>query len=305
MQFSWDHIRTFQAVAQHGSLLAASRHLGLTQPTVGRHIDLLEETLGFPLFTRGREGVRLTDKGADLVASAAEMLGTATQFGRVASGLEERIEGTIRISANEILGALLLPGLIARFMVEHPNIEIEIDVSNEASNLLQRDADIAVRMFRPTQNDLVARKVREVPLGLFAHRTYLDRHPAPRSIADLAEHVLLGQDRNPSLIAAYGAFGLKLETRSFQFRCDNNIATINAIRAGIGIGPLHLGMAAGWPDVVQVLPDLAIPSLELWLACHADVRHNKRIRLLMDYLARELREPYAAEFDEGDPLRKS
>ena len=185
MQFSWDHIRTFHAVANQGSLLAASRHLGLTQPTVGRHIDLLEERLGFRLFTRGREGMRLTEKGADLVATASEMLGTAADFERVASGLEERIEGTIRISANEIVGALLLPGLVAEFMAEHPMIEIEVEVSNEATNLLQRDADIAVRMFRPTQNDLVARKIRDLPLGLYAHKSYLERHPNPRTVDDL------------------------------------------------------------------------------------------------------------------------
>jgi len=293
MQNSWDHIRTFQAVATHGSLLAASRHLGLTQPTVGRHIDLLEERLGFPLFIRGRDGMQLTDKGADLVATAGEMLGQATDFERVASGLEERIEGTIRISANEIVGGLLLPGFIAELMGTHPMIEIEIEVSNAASNLLRRDADIAVRMFRPKQNDLVARKIRDVPLGLFAHESYLARHPAPRSVDDLTAHVLLGQDRNPSLLAAYAAVGLKLEPGDFQFRCDNNIATISAIRAGMGIGPLHMGMAAQWPDVVQVLPDLDVPSLELWLACHGDVRHNKRIRLVMDFLGEKLKEPYS------------
>ncbi|MCP4384574.1 MAG: LysR family transcriptional regulator [Hyphomicrobiales bacterium] len=294
MHFSWDHIRTFHAVAKHGSLLAASRHLDLTQPTVGRHIDLLEDRLGFTLFTRGREGMRLTDKGADLVATAGEMLGTAADFERVASGLEERIEGTIRISANEIVGALLLPGMVAEFMAENPMIEIEIEVSNEVTNLLQRDADIAIRMFRPTQNDLVARKVRDLPLGLFAHESYLGRHPEPESVDDLAAHVLVGQDRNPSLIAAYGAFGLALAPDGFQFRCDNNIASINAVRAGIGIGPLHVGMASRWPDVVQVLPDLPVPSLELWLACHADVRHNKRIRMVMDFLAQRMKAPYDA-----------
>ena len=292
MPVSWDHIRTFHAVAQHGSLLSASRHLGLTQPTVGRHIDLLEERLGYALFTRGREGMRLTEKGSDLVAAASEMQGSATGFERAASGLEERIEGTIRISANEILGALLLPGLVAEFMADHPMIEIEIEVSNDVTNLLQRDADIAVRMFRPTQNDLVARRIRELPLGLFAHETYLERCPAPRSKEDLKEHVLLGQDRNPSLIKAFDALGLPVKRHGFQFRCDNNIATIGAIRAGIGIGPLHLGMARCWPDLVQILPDLPIPPLELWLACHADVRHNKRIRLVMDFLATALKTPY-------------
>ena len=292
MHYSLDHIRTFHAVAKHGSLLAASRHLGLTQPTAGRHIDLLEETLGLSLFVRGREGMRLTEKGADLVTAAGELMGNATEFERVATGLEEKIEGVIRLSANQIFGTLLLPGIIAGFMSEHPEINVEVEVSNEVTNLLQRDADIAIRLFRPTQNDLVTRKVTELPMGLFAHENYLARNPAPKSIDDLRHHVLLGQDRDPSLIGAYRAAGLELTPTDFAFRCDNDIAEINAVRAGIGIGPLHLGMARNWPSIVQVLPKLPIHTYELWLACHADVRHNKRIRLLMDYLSAKLRLPY-------------
>lgn len=293
MMSSWDHIRTFYAVANHGSLLAAARHLGLTQPTVGRHIGLLEDRLGFSLFVRGREGMQLTDKGVDLVATAGEMLSTAAEFERRAAGLEERIEGTIRISANEIFGALLLPGVIADFMAAHPMIEIEVEVSNEVTNLLRRDADIAIRMFRPTQNDLIARKIGALSLGLFAHQSYLEKYGQPEDKKDLLSHVLLGQDRNPSLLQAYAAMGLDLAPDRFQFRCDNNIATISAIRAGIGIGPLHVGMARQWGDVAPVLPELAIPPLELWIACHAGVRHNKRIRLVMDFLAEKLKDPYA------------
>ncbi len=294
MHYSLDHIRTFHAVAQHGSLLAASRHLGLTQPTAGRHIDLLEETLGLSLFVRGREGMRLTEKGTDLVTTAGELMGNASEFERVAIGLEEKIEGVVRLSANQIFGTLLLPGVIAGFMEEHPEIEIEIDVSNEVSNLLQRDADIAIRLFRPTQNDLVARKVTELPMGLFAHESYLSRYPTPKSPDDLRQHVLLGQDRNPSLIGAYRMAGLELAPTDFAFRCDNDVAEVNAVRAGIGIGPLHVGMAKQWPSIVRVLPELPVPPFELWLACHADVRHNKRIRMVMNYLASKMRSPYKA-----------
>lgn len=294
MDISLDHIRTFHAVATHGSLLAASKQLRLTQPTVGRHIDLLEEALGISLFTRGREGMQLTDKGADLVAAAAEMMQDATEFQRVATGLEEKIAGVVRLSVNEILGSLLLPGILSDFMIRHPEITIEIDVSNVASNLLKRDADIAIRMFRPMQNDLIARKVTELPMGLFAHQDYLDRHPTPDTIQDLKQHVLIGLDRSPALIAAYRALGLEVSPDDFAFRCDSDVAEINAVRAGIGIGPLHLGMAKHWSQVVQVLPDLPIPPFELWLACHADVRHNKRVRLVMDFLATALKDPYAA-----------
>jgi DNA-binding transcriptional LysR family regulator len=292
MNLSLDHIRTFHAVVKHGSLLAASQHLGITQPTAGRHIDLLEDTLGLSLFIRGREGMRLTEKGADLVSAADEFMGNAVEFERVASGLEEKINGVVRLSANQIFGTLLLPGIVAGLMQTHPEIEIEVDVSNEVSNLLQRDADVAIRLFRPTQNDLIARKVTELPMGLFAAKSYLSRNPAPNTVSDLKQHILIGQDRNPSLIGAYKAVGLELLPGDFAFRCDNDVAEINAVCSGIGIGPLHMGMAARWPSVVQILPDLPIHTYELWLACHADVRHNKRIRLVMDYLAEALGSPY-------------
>lgn len=294
MSFQLDHIRTFHAVAECGSLLAASRQLGMTQPTVGRHIDLLEEALGLSLFTRGRNGMQLTPKGADLIATAREMMTTATEFERVAAGLEDRVEGTVRISANEIFGTLLLPGLLASFISQFPEIEVELDVSNQASNLLQRDADIAIRLFRPEQNDLIARKIVDLPLGLFAHTTYLKRMPVPRSVEDLKHHTLIGQDRHTGLINAYEAAGVVLRPNDFGFRCDNDIAEINAVRAGIGIGPLHMGMASRWSDVTQILPDIAVPPLELWLACHADVRHSKRIRVVMDFLAEQLKAPYAS-----------
>ena len=131
-------------------------------------------------------------------------------------------------------------------------------------------------------------------MGLFAHESYLSRYLVPKSLSDLWQHVLIGQDRDPSLIGAYRAAGLELAPPDFAFRCDNDVAEINAVRSGIGIGPLHVGMAARWHSIVQVLPDLPIPPFELWLACHADVRHNKRIRLVMDHLAAKLKSPYEA-----------
>lgn len=295
MQYSWDHIRSFNAVVQHGSLLGAARKLGLTQPTVGRHIDLLEEAMGFALFTRGREGMRLTEKGADLSASSDAMSRVATDFERVASGLEENVQGTVRISANEIFGAMLLPELLADFLAAWPDIEVEIAVSNDASNLLQRDADIAVRMFRPTQNDLIARKVRELPMGLYAHEAYFTRHGAPSDLGDLSHHTLVGLDRSPLLIDGFRAAGLEMEPSAFRFRSDSLIAGITAVRAGIGIGPMHVELADKWPNLRRVLPELPVPSLDLWLVCHKDVRHNRRVRLLMDHLAERLKSPYAQQ----------
>ena len=294
MTIQWTLIRTFDAVAKTGSLSGASRQLGLTQPAISRHIDLLEEQLRIQLFQRSHEGMRLTAKGADLVTVARDMTSSATSFARIATGLEEEIGGTVRISANDVMGILILPELLADFQQLHPNIELELSITNAASNLLQRDADLAVRMFRPVQNDLVAKKVADLPLGFYAHQRYLSVHGQPKSVADLLDHRMIGFDRETSMLAAAKEQGLNLTASNFSFRSDNILAHIQAIRAGIGIGVGHKGMAANWPEVEPVLEEFVLPSLELWIVCHSDVHHNQRIRHTMDFLCQQLKSPYAS-----------
>ena len=292
MRYSWDYIRTFQAVAETGSLSAAARALQITQPTVGRHIDLLEDALNMPLFVRSREGMSLTQQGADLVAEAKMMETAATGFERHAAGLEEDVTGVVRISANEIFGVMILPRILPRFMQDNPGIEVELLVSNSAANLLQRDADVAIRMFRPTQNDLLARKIADLSLGFFGRRDYLSAHGEPQTLGDLRSHRFIGMDRETSLIDVGRMLGETFTPSDFAFRCDNILTHIEAIRSGVGIGVTHQDLAANWPKVDQVLPDIQLPSLDLWIACHSEVRHNKRIRAVMDFLGEALQRPY-------------
>ena len=292
MQYSWDLIRTFQAVAQTGSLSAAARALQLTQPTVGRHIDLLEDALNLPLFVRSREGMTLTQKGADLVAEATMMEAAATGFERHAAGLDEETTGVVRISANEIMGVMILPRILPKFIQANPGIEVELVISNSAANLLQRDADVAIRMFRPLQNDLVARKVADLSLGFFGQRDYLSANGKPQTLSDLRSHRVIGLDRETALIDVSKSLGETFTLRDFVFRCDNILTHIEAIRAGVGIGVTHQGLAAHWPEVDQILPAVQLPSLDLWVACHSEVRHNKRIRTVMDFLGKALQQPY-------------
>ena len=293
MRYSWDFIRSFRAVAETGSLSAAARALQLTQPTVGRHIDLLEEALNLPLFVRSREGMKLTQKGADLVTEAAEMETAATGFERRVAGLDKDVKGIVRISANEIFGVMILPGILPEFMQDNPEIEVELTVSNSAANLLKRDADVAIRMFRPTQNDLVARKIAELPLGFYAQRDYLSLKGVPEALDDLQAHRFIGLDRETSIIDAARSLGKSFDTGDFAFRCDNILSHIEAIKSGLGIGITHQGLAKNWHDVDQVLRDVALPPLELWIACHSDVRYNKRIRAVMDFLGQSLKSPYS------------
>jgi DNA-binding transcriptional LysR family regulator len=220
------------------------------------------------------------------------MMASATELERRATGSDETLSGVVRVSANEILGVLTLPRLLPDFMEENPGIEVEIEVSNSAANLLKRDADIALRMFRPVQSDLVARKITEIPLGLYAHRDYLAAHPAPQSLDDLHLHRFIGFDRDRSLIEAAAAMGETFTPSDFSFRSDSMLAQIEAIAAGAGIGVTHQGLAQRMPGVERVLASLPLPNLELWIACHSDIRFNKRIRLLLDYLATRLKTPY-------------
>ena len=232
MYYSWDLIRTFQAVARTGSLSAAARALQLTQPTVGRHIDLLEDALKLPLFVRSRDGMALTAKGADLVAEASEMEIAATGFERHAAGLDKKMDGVVRISANEIIGVMILPRILPEFMQANPGIEVELIISNSAANLLQRDADVAIRMFRPTQNDLLARKVAELPLGFFGLRDYLSANGVPQTLGDLRSHRFIGLDRETSMIDAGRMLGESFIPKDFAFRCDNILTHIESHQSG-------------------------------------------------------------------------
>lgn len=292
MPYSWDFIKTFQTVAETGSLSAAARALQITQPTVGRHIDLLEDALNVPLFVRSREGMTLTQKGADLVVEATMMGNAAAGFARHAAGLDEGVTGVVRISANEVFGVMILPRILPAFMQDNPGIEVELIVSNSAANLLQRDADVAIRMFRPTQNDLIARKIADLPLGFFGCRDYLSATGEPKTLGDLRAHRFIGMDRETSLIDVGKMLGEAFTRNDFAFRCDNILAHVEAIRSGVGIGVTHKGLAARWSNVDQVLPDIQLPSLDLWIACHSEVRHNTRIRSVMDFLAKALQRPY-------------
>lgn len=304
MKFSWDLIRTFDAVAHTGSLLAAAGALGVSQPTVGRHIDLLEEALSVSLFTRSRDGMTLTEAGANLVSTSKEMVSTAEAFQRRAAGLDTQASGVVRISANDIFGVHILPPLLRDFMDIYPEVEIELDITNAAANLSRRDADLALRMFRPTQSDLVARKVAELRLGFYAHRRYLKRYGVPARFSDLKTHRFIGFDREMFHIQAAKGLGETVVASDFRFRCDNLLAHIEGVKNGLGVGILHRGLAAGLDDVVSILGDIPLPSLELWLACHSEVRYNKRVRLLVDFLADRLRTPYPSAGASGRPQRR-
>lgn len=288
-EIDWNLIRSFVAVAETGSLSAAARRLAASQPTLGRHIAELEQALGVTLFRRGRQGYVLTEAGSLLFERGRAVSEEATAFSRLALGSVEAIEGTVRIAASEIVAAHVLPEMLARLGTEEPGIEVEIVASNQVENLLRRDADIAIRMVQPAQNELVARKVTDIPLSACAARTYLDRRGRPQRPEELGEHDLVGFDRSDDLVRGLERFVPGLTRHAFRLRSDNHIVLWEAVRAGNGISIAQAPLIRRDPLMEVVLPGLPLPALPVWLAMHRDVRASVRIRRVADFLHEELK----------------
>jgi DNA-binding transcriptional LysR family regulator len=285
----WNLIRSFVAVAEEGSLSAAARRLSSSQPTIGRHIAELEAALGLSLFRRGRRGYEPTETGLTLLERARLMNEHANAFLRLATGSTEEIGGTVRITASEVVSAYVLPDILARLGEAEPAIEIELVASNRLGNLLGRDADIAIRMTEPTQLDLIARKIAEIPIAICAARSYLERRGRPQGPEDLPHHDLVGFDRDNDIIAGFRAFGVEIDRHAFRLRTDHQITFWEAVRAGNGIGFAQKFLVERDPLVEVILPDLTLPSLPMWLALHRDVRTSRRIRRVADFLFEELK----------------
>jgi DNA-binding transcriptional LysR family regulator len=282
---SWDQLRTFTEVARDGSLSGAARRLGLTQPTVGRHIDALEAALGLALFTRSPRGLTPTPAALALEPHVEAMAAAAAALARTASGEAAADRGAVRVTASEIVGVEVLPPMLAAFHAEHPGIAIELALTNRTQDLARRDADIAVRMVRPTQSRLLARRIGSSRISLFAHRDYLARFGEPRSLADLASHCFIGFDRDNSTFRAAGDLARSMTRESFGLRCDNDLAQLAALRAGVGIGGCQDNIARRTPELVSVLPNAFRYALDVWLVMHEDLKATRRVRLLFDHLA--------------------
>ncbi len=288
-EFDWNLIKSFVAVAETGSLSGAARKLTASQPTLGRHVAELEAALGVTLFRRGRRGYELTEAGSTLYERGRVVSEQANAFSLLALGSVEAIEGTVRIAASEVVAAFVLPQIMARLGEEEPGIEVEIVASNQVENLLRRDADIAIRMVRPAQNELVARKVTDIALCLCAAKSYLDRRGRPDKPADLADHALIGFDRSDEIIRGFISAGIPVARSHFRFRTDNQIVLWEAVRTGNGIGIGQEPLADRDPDIEKLLPGVPLPELPVWLAMHRDVRTSMRIRRVADFLHEELK----------------
>lgn len=286
--FNWQLVPSFLAAHEHGSLLCAARALGVSQPTVGRHVAQLESQLGTPLFERTGRGLIATAAAQRLAEAARAMEAGAQSLLLGAHQSQTTLSGCVRLSASQPVACALMPPLLARMRAELPGIQVELVVSNALSDLLRREADIAVRMVRPTQGALVARRIGQVSVVACAHRDYLERCGSPAQPEDLLTHALVGNDRVEDIRRGFAAMGQVVRPENFAFRTDDLMAYWAAVRAGLGIGFVASYMLLEDANVVQVLPELAIPPVPAWLVVHREIRASRRIRAVYDFLAREL-----------------
>jgi DNA-binding transcriptional LysR family regulator len=282
---SWDLYGAFLAVMQTGSLSGASRALGVAQPTVRRQIEALEEALGVALFTRAPNGLTPTDVAHTTLPHAEAIAASARALVRIATAPLDADRGTVRITCSEILGAEVLPKMLAPLLHAHPGLSIELVPNNRNEDLLRREADVAIRMIAPTQAGLVRKRAGTIALGFFATPQYLSKHGAPKSWAELTRsHALIGPDRARAPLDALAAAGMPLSPRDLLLRTDSDLAALAAVRAGVGIGIAQCPLATG---LVRVLPALRF-SLEAWVVTHEDLKNVRRVRLVVDHLTTEL-----------------
>jgi DNA-binding transcriptional LysR family regulator len=286
--FDWTLVRSFVAVLDAGSLMGAARRLGAQQPTLSRHIAELEAQLGTPLFERTGRGVVPTAAALAIAEAARQMEDGAGALARALAGQREATTGTVRITTSQVAATWLLPPVLAALQQAEPGIQIELVASNGLSNLLRREADIAVRMVRPAQGSLVAKKLGDIPIVAAAHDSYLARAGTPRAPADLLQHRLIGFDRDPSLLRGFTALGLPATREHFALRTDDQVAYGQLVAAGAGIGFVAAYNVPQWPGVRTLLPTLKVPPLPCWLAVHREIRGSRVVRRVYDFLAAAL-----------------
>jgi len=293
IKMDWDLIHSFLAVSRTGSLSAAARELGESQPTLSRDIQAIESATKLNLFKRTTQGLTLTEAGKSLVEAATKMDEASNLFNRQVSGLSQELEGDVRISVNEIVGIHLLPPAIAAFRKENPLVNIEIVISNEASSINKREADIALRMFRPTQPDLVVKRLPDLAIAFYASDKYINEFGSPTSMAELTNHSVIGFDEKMEFIDGAAKMGQKMVREDFVLRTDHLLAQMSLARAGAGIVATHVELAKKYSELREVMTFAALPPLEFWIVCHSDTQYNARIRSLQKFLIEWFKnEPY-------------
>lgn len=288
-KIAWDLYRSLLAVLDEGSLSGAARSLNLTQPTVGRHISQLEHSLGLTLFIRNQTGLIPTEAALSLRSDAEAMQHLAAALERSARAFNQ-IGGAVRVSASEIVGVEILPAILAELQIAHPEFEIELVVSNRMQDLTRREVDIAVRMIPPRQEVLLATRVGDVELGMYARKAYLERRGRPQTLSELVDHALIGFDQETPFIRSARAGWSIWARENFALRSDFDLAQLACIRAGVGIGICQVGLARRDSSLERLFADSFALSLSTWVAMHEGLRTSPRYTTVFRALVQGLRQ---------------
>ncbi|MEM8766802.1 MAG: LysR family transcriptional regulator [Pseudomonadota bacterium] len=288
LAFDWNQARAFLAAAEEGSLSAAARALELTQPTLSRQVTGLEQTLGVTLFERGHRQLQLTTAGLELLEHVRSMAAAANRVALTASGQSQAIEGRVCITATEMLATYYLPPMLRKLREQAPGIVVDVVASDQVRDLIQREADIAIRHAEPTQPDLIARRIGSLRGRIYAARRLLDEVGTPETFADLADKDFIGINNTPSLIAGVAEQGLELQEAQFRASAASGNCMLQLIREGLGFGFLPMDTGNLFDDLVAVVPELFDPEIPVWLLSHRELHTSRRIRVVFDLLAEEL-----------------
>lgn len=288
INFDWSKVRSFLVAAEEGSFSAAARALNIAQPTLGRQIEALEQDLNVTLFERDGRGIVLTPSGVELLRYARQMGDAAGAFSLAAHGQSSAIEGRVSIAAAEMFAATQLPPIIAELRLAEPKLEIEVVVSNHVSDLHRREADIALRFFRPTEPDLYARKLTDVQAQIYASDAYLDRFDPPLTLDDINRAEFISLDPENMVMHGLNAHGMKLTDANFPLQVDSYVVMWNFVKHGVGISVMDTSVGDHEPGVRRVLPDFPSLNFSLWLVAHRELKTNRRVRRVFDVLVEKL-----------------
>ena len=286
MSFDLNDLRYFLAVAQAGSLSGAARALSVAQPTVGRRIKALELALDARLFERLPHGYALSPAGAGILDAVRRIEEDALLIERQIGGEMSVLSGSVRLAVSEGLGNYWLAPKISDFCAEYPRIEIELLVGTTLSDLLRREADVALRVGLPGSEELVGRCLGQIYCGLYADKSYLAAHGEPASLDDLPKHRVIDSVGDIASLAQVRQFKAVISKAAVAMTSNSLVTQLQAVNAGMGIAPLPSYMATGHPELVRVLPREFETRLDLWLVTHRQLRETARIRALRDFLQR-------------------
>ncbi len=286
--FDWSQAQAFLATVEKGSFSGAAARLGLSQPTVGRHVAALESDLGLLLFDRVGKSLVLTDNGYAMVQHVKAMKDAADQLSLSALGQDKTIAGPVSVTASDVFCAYILPPIIERIRLTYPEVQIEIVSSNEVQELRRREADIAIRNVEPTHPELYAKRLRTTKGNLYGAASYLDRLGRPATIKDFSERTTFIGDTSGRVLQMLTTMGVPVAPEQFSIIANSGVAMWELVKRGVGLAVMFKDLADITPEVEVVLPNEISVDVPVWLVAHRELKTNARIRAIFDILSEEL-----------------